>query len=228
MALASGLPTWRALAAGLAGPAARAITVHAVVVTGAFLLGAWALHRAWFAGGSALVHGLGIGLFPLFAAAGALTGVGLGVTATLRTLLTRLEHECARQLGPLVRQALERALGGEPAVSLERFRAALDHHFRAVSTNGGWGPVGWLGRLLGGVVIRLVRFGLERQLLRPLEREGVSVVTLDTLERHGRDALIRLLLDQARARVGLAHAALLAVAGVATLGPLVILIRGVS
>ncbi|HSJ98516.1 MAG TPA: hypothetical protein VLC53_15685 [Myxococcota bacterium] len=64
----------------------------------------------------------------------------------------------------------------------------------------------------------------ERQLLRRLEREGQSMVTLDALEQIGRDTLVGLLLDQARARVSLAHAVLLAVAGLATLGPLVALI----
>lgn len=228
MAVASGLPTWRSLTAGLVWPAARAMALHAVAVTGCFLVGAWALHRAWFAGGSAVLHGVGaIGLFPLFAAAGTLTGLGLGVTSTLRALLVRLESECGRQLGPLVRQAVERALGGEPAMSIERFRAALDHHFRTISAGGGWGPLGLLARLLGGVLIRLVRFGLERQLLGRLEREGQSMVTLDALERYGRDTLVGLLLDQVRARVGLAHAALLALVGVATLGPLgVLILRG--
>ena len=225
MAVASGLPTWRSLAAGLVRPAARAIVVHAASMTGLFLVGAWALHRAWFAGGSAVVHGVGaVGLVGIFAVAGALTGVGLGITSTLRALLARAEGELGRQLQPLVRHAVERALGGEPAMSIERFRAALDRQLRTVSAGGGWGPLGLLTRLLGAAVIRLVRFGLERQFLRRLEREGQSVVTLETVERFGRDTLVGLLLDQARARVGLVHAGLLAVAGLATLGPLVYLV----
>lgn len=39
MAVASGLPTWRSLAAGLVRPAARAIVLPAAVMTGLVLVG---------------------------------------------------------------------------------------------------------------------------------------------------------------------------------------------
>jgi hypothetical protein len=227
MAIAPGLSTWRSLVAGLVRPAARRILVHAAVATAGFLVGAWALHRAWFAGGSAVLHGVGVvGLVPLFAVAGALTGCGLGVTSTLRALLARVEGELGRQLGPLVRQAVERALGAERAPSVAQFRAALDRHLDA-AVDGGRGPRGLLARLLGGTLARLVRVGLERQLLRPLERAGHAAVTAEVLERFGRERLVGMLLDQARFRVTLAHAALLALASLATLGPLVyLMLRG--
>ena len=75
-----------------------------------FLVGAHALHRAWF---------------------------GAGLTATARRFLPRLETEVDRLLAPLVAPVVQHALGGERAVSIERFLRALRERLVPWDTSAG-------------------------------------------------------------------------------------------
>jgi hypothetical protein len=215
---------WAGLAADLVKSALARIAWQAPFTAVAFLVGGLALHRAWFGAGgwAGLVPALSGGLLLLlFGVAGTAAGTGLALTATARRFLPRVETEMDRLLAPLVAGVVQHALGGERAVSAERFLGALRE--RLVP----WGGPDDAARpplaarwLIAGAT-RLVRRVLAREF-----RGRQGEVLAETVERFAREQLLGLVLDRLRAQVHAAHLVLLVLVAVAVLGPLLYLVAG--
>jgi hypothetical protein len=217
---------WGSLAADLLKGAAKRIAWQAPLTAALFLVGALALHRAWFGGPGwagllpALAGGL---LLVVFGVAGAVAGAGLALTATARRFLPRLETEVDRLLAPLVGPVVRHALGGERAVSAERFLRALGQRLAPGDTAGGPARPRLLTRWLIGGATRLVQRVLARE-FRGGEPDRPGLVLADTVERFARERLLGLALDRARTQVNAAHLVLLGLAALAVLGPLLYLV----
>jgi hypothetical protein len=215
---------WAGLAADLVKGALTRIVWQAPLTAGLFLVGALALHRAWFGAGgwAGLVPALsGALLLGLFGVVGAAAGAALALTTTARRFLPRVETEVDRLLAPLVALVVRHALGGERAVSVERFLGALRDRLVPWDTSGGGARPPLAARWLIAGATSLVRRVLAREFGG---RQGE--VLAETVERFGREQLLGLVLDRARTQVHAAHLALRVLVAVAVLGPVVLLLTG--
>lgn len=214
---------WGALAGEVLKGAATRIAWRAPLAATLFLVGALALHRAWFGttGWSALLPALTGGLlFLVFGLVGAATGAGLALTSTARALRPRLEAEVDRLLGPLVARVVQHALGGEQAVSIERFLRALGERLVPWDTGADAARPSRATRVLMAGATWLVRRVLAR------EFRGQDLVLADAVGRFARERLLGLVLDRLRMQLHAEHLALLGLAAVAVLGPLIYLVAG--
>jgi hypothetical protein len=215
---------WAGLAADVAKAAVARIAWQAPLTAALFLVGALALHRAWLGPGAWTAPGpalSGVLLLLLFGLAGAAAGAALTLTATAPRLLPRVETEMDRLVAPLVAPVVQHALGGERAVSVERFRAALRDRLVPWDTSNGATRPPLAARWLIAGATRVVRRVLAREF-----RGRHGELLADTVERFAREQLLGLVVDRLRVRVRAVHVSLRALVAPAGLGPLVLLVTG--
>jgi hypothetical protein len=220
---------WGGLAGDLVKSALKPIAWQAPLTAVLFLVGALALHRAWFgAGGWAgpVPAASGALLLVLFGLAGTAAGAGLALTATARRFLPRLESEVDGLLAPLVAPLVQHALGGDRAVSLERFLGALRDRLAPWDSSAGAARPPLAARWLIAGATGVVRRVLVREFRARRAADGQGPVLAETVERFAREHLLGLVLDRLRSQVRAAHLALLALAAAAVLGPLICLMAG--
>ncbi len=219
---------WAKLADDLRRGAPRRAAVFALVSTALFVAGAAGLHHAWLPAEHSSLGGRvlgGIVLFVVFAIAGAIAGAVLGTTTTIRRALVAFERGLHRSVEPLMARAVDRALGGERTISVERLRALLDAEIQRVSdTPAGVSPARLLARFVIRSSLRIVRAVLMREFLARLEDRGESHVTAAAVEAFVREKLVRLVVARVETQVGAVHWGVAAVSAVAVLGPFLYLL----
>jgi hypothetical protein len=214
---------WANLADDLRRGAPKRAAIFALVSTTLFVVGAAGLHHAWLPPGGSSLGGRVLGvivLFVVFAIFGAIAGAILGTTTTIRRALPAFERGLHRSVGPLMGRAVDRVLGGERTISVERLRALLDGEIQRVSDEpAGMSPARLLARFVIRSSLRLVRAVMMREFLARLEERGASHVTAVAVEAFVREKLVRLVVARVETQVGAAHWGVAAVSAVAVLGP---------